>query len=52
MIFMPTHALVRPGGRTCLTGFGALSGLEDWQTAVANAGALGSTPTLAWRCTS
>jgi hypothetical protein len=51
MICMHTYPLVRPGGRTGLTGFDALSGLGGWHTAVANAGALGPMANLAWRCT-
>jgi hypothetical protein len=51
MIRMHTYPLVRPGGRTGLTGVDALSGFEGWDTAVANADALGPMATLAWRCT-
>jgi hypothetical protein len=51
MICMYTHPRVGLGARTCLTGFIALSGFEGWHTAVANAGALGSMATFAWRCT-
>jgi hypothetical protein len=50
MIRMHTYPWVRPGGRTGVTGFDALSGFEGWRTAVANAGALGPMATLAWRC--
>lgn len=51
MICMHTYPLVRLGGRTGLTGSAALSGFEGWDTAVANAGALGPMATLVWRCT-
>jgi hypothetical protein len=54
---MPTHQTqvrnvgVRNLGRTGLTGFEALSGLEGWHTMRSVAGGLGSMETFAWRCT-
>jgi hypothetical protein len=50
MICMYTHPRVRNLGRTGLTGFEALSGLEGWYQAVPVAGGLGSMKPFAWRC--